>query len=178
MIEVYANPAQLKWIGQALTDLEAQRFIKTGLPTHAMEVLDAMRVYPAEGIVLKSSQRVRAERARARSIGNIFGLGKFAASLVSTRDTGHGPSNYKRTQNYKNSWGYTLEQLNEHITNYAEYAGYVGGLDASPGGRSRSKGNQPYTWRYGWPRLKKMAEDVMDRWIPMMEDKAYYLWER
>src|SRR3990167_5725019 len=68
--------------------------------------------------------------------------------------------------------------LEERITNEAEYAGYVVGLDASPDGRSGARGNQPWTWRYGWPRLVKVAQEVMDNWITFMEAKAQELWER
>ena len=178
MIEVIADPIQLKKVGQALTDLEAQQFIKPELPPFGRMVVDVMQVYPSEGLVLKSSQRLRSEKAAARAIGNLFGMGALAVSMVSGQDTGAKGPGYKRTQKYAGSWSATLEGLNERIINNAEYAGYVGGLNASPGGRGGAKGDQPYTWRYGWKRLTKVADEVMDEWIPKMESKAFRLWER
>lgn len=178
MIEVSVDPVQLKKVGDALTDLEAQHFIKPELPPFGKMVVDVMEVYPAEGMVFKSSQRLRSEKAAARAVGNLFGMGRLAVSMISAQDKSRGPSAYKRTQNYQNSWQQTLEGLNEHIRNEADYAGYVGGLNASPGGRAGAKGDQPYTWRYGWKRLTKVADEVMDEWIPRMESKAFRLWER
>lgn len=178
MIDVVVDQVQLKKVGQALTDLEAQHFIKPELPPFGRAVIDMMQVYPSEGIVLKSSQKLRSERATARALGNLFGMGAAAAKMVSGQVSGGKGPNYRRTDRYKSSWAATLAGLDEHITNNAEYAGYVGGLNASPGGRSGAKGDQPYTWRYGWKRLTKVADEVMDEWIPRMESKAFRLWER
>ena len=178
MIEVVVDQAQLKRVGEALTDLEAQNFIKPEMPPFGRAVVDVMRIYPSEGLVFKSSQQFRSEKASARRLGGLFGMGSLAASMVSkTVKGGQGPS-YKRTQNYQGAWETSLAGLGVHIVNDAEYAGYVGGLNASPGGRSGAKGDQPYTWRYGWPRLTKAADEVMDEWIPQMESKAFRLWER
>ena len=178
MIEVVVDPVQLKKVGEALTDLEAQRFIKPELPPFGRMVVQHMQVYPAEGLVLKSSQQVRSEKAAARALGNLFGFGSLAVSMVSNQIRGGRAPRYKRTQKYQGSWTASLEGLGERIMNRAEYAGYVGGLNASPGGRSGAKGDQPYTWRYGWKRLTKVADEVMDEWIPTMESKAFRLWER
>ena len=177
-MELVVDEVELKKVGEALTDLEAQKFIKPELPPFGRMVVNMMQIYPAAGLVFKSSQKYKAEKALVHQLWKWTGLGGLASSLVSKQEKGaRGPS-YKRTGHYASSWMATLQNLNEHIRNDAEYAGYVGGLDASPGGRAGARGNQPYTWRYGWKRLTKVADEVMDEWIPKMESKAFRLWER
>lgn len=176
-VELVVDQMDLLKAEQALTNLQAENLIRPEMAPFGEAVTAIMKVYPSAGIVLKSSQQYRQERASARSLGKMLGLGGALAGLVSKQTSGKGPG-YKRTYKYSESWTATLEGLNEHIVNDAPYSGFVGGLDASPGGKSGAKGNQPYTWRYGWQRLKKVAEDTMDEWIVRIERKAFRLWER
>lgn len=175
-VELIVDQGDLLKAEQALTGLQAENFIRPNLDTFGKAVIEEASPYPAPGLVLKSSQQYRGERASARMLGGSV-LGGFFASLVS-KETGGAGSTYKRTGEYGRQWKASTQGLNERIENLAVYAGYVGGLDASPGGKEGAKGNQPYTWRYGWKRLKKVAEDTMDAWILEMEHKAFRLWER
>jgi len=173
-VEVIVDQAQLLKVGQALTDLEARKFIKPALPPLAKTIIKVVSPYPKEGTRLKSRQRVRKERAQARAIG-----GSLLASFVSTQDEAGAPVQYKRTGTYGQQWAVSVHgDLEVGVKNDAAYAGYVGGLDASPDGKGGAKGNQPYTWRYGWQRLKKIMQDNLGPWISEMEHKAFKLWER
>lgn len=164
--------------GKLLSDLEAQNFIRPNLEVFGKSVVDTMAIYPAEGTRLLSSYAFRKKKAAARQLVGGGFLGSLAARLVSNRDTSSSKPLYKRTGQYGRLWERSTGMLEERLRNLAEYAGYVGGLDASPGGRSGASGNQPYTWRYGWKRLRTVAQDLMDEWILFMEQKAFRLWKR
>lgn len=56
MIEIIADPVQLKRLGQALTDLEARNFIKPELDVYGRNVVTEASVYP------KQAQGARYER--------------------------------------------------------------------------------------------------------------------
>lgn len=175
-VQLVVDQGDLLKAEQALTALQAEKFIRPNLEVFGKMVIESADDYPAAGTVLKSSQQYRSERAMARQLGG-RALGGLLSSLVSKQGSGPG-SSYRRTGEYGRQWKASTQGLNERIENLAAYAGFVGGLDASPGGKGNAKGNQPYTWRYGWKRLKKVAEEVMDEWIAEMERKAFRLWER
>ena len=178
MIDIDVDTTGFQTFQGTLSDLQAEAFISPELETFGKAVVEVAEVYPPKGLVFKSGQRVKKERAIARAQGGGGKAGSLLAKMVGLIDISRSASDYQRTGSYGANWHTSTQGLEERITNEAEYAGYVGGLDASPDGRSGARGNQPWTWRYGWPRLVKVAQEVMDNWITFMEAKAQELWER
>ncbi len=164
MIEVIVDPAQLQELKDGLTRLEAAQLIRPNLEVFGKTVVEIAKVYPSESIGLFGG-----------TAAAIFGTkGKKGRRYLAGRRR-----TYQRTGNYGANWQSSVKGLGPgfaEIENLAVYAGYVGGLESSPGGRIK-RANQPYTWRHGWKRLKVVAEQAMDEWIKSMENLALRIWE-
>jgi len=136
MIEVIADPVQLMKVGQALTNMEAENFIRPELDTFTEAVIDEASPYPPQS-------------PEAR---------------------------YERTQHLGDSWSQTIQGLDAKVKNAAEYAGWV--LTRNPRHAVGAKRKMRMGWKFGWKETYTVMQEEMDKWIVMMEHKAFRLWER
>jgi hypothetical protein len=64
-------------------------------------------------------------------------------------------------------WQESLQgDLTEKVENVARYAGWVMGP------------KQPYTWRYGWRRLREIGLEILQEVFPNIEKKILRNWLR
>lgn len=167
ILTVEGGPKRLLAPGEALDSLSAQRFIRPNLIDYGKRVVKDAEEYPPE----EATYQTRAKRGK--SYGRGGQLGSLLRNVTARgSETKQAKSAYQRTYNLRNQWHRSIHgvagatDLKQQIENKADYAGYVMGR------------KQPYTWRYGWRRLRKIMLDQMDLWILEMESKAFRLWNR
>jgi len=153
--------------GRALDRLSAAKFIKPNLSVYGKRVVTDARVYPPATATYQTKAR------RGKSYGTRGKLGAILKGLTAQgSQTKTATTRYQRTYNLQRQWHRSLRgvpgagALTEEIKNLATYSGWVMGP------------KQPYTWRFGWRRLRAIMLDLMDDWIAEMEHKAYNLWIR
>jgi hypothetical protein len=153
--------------GDNLDVISAGKFIRPNLISYGKAIVTIARVYPAPGAKYKTRAK------KGKSYGMRGQAGVLAKALSSRASHEYISSTaYQRTGHFRESWHFNfsgtpgITPMKEEIKNLATYSGYVMG------------DKQPYTWRFGWKRLKAIMLDLMDAWIPDMEHKAYNLWIR
>ncbi len=164
--KVMVRADDLASVHQNIQDLRPETLVRPRLVEFGQAVVETMVVYPPQGLALLSRAAMRQRRARAKRAGFTGRLSKFDFFRAGTM--------YHRTGNYGGSWGFETIGNEEQIENLARYAGYVGGLESSPGG---GKG-QPYTWRYGWKRLRRVAMDELKSFVERLKSYADATWIR
>jgi hypothetical protein len=165
-IEVIVDERALDAELEAIKELGPKFAIKPELPPLGKITIERARPYPPEGLVLLSSQQLRQRRAGARALGGGL-FGSILAGSISGVDTSRGAAQYRRTGHFGQMWQESLQgDLTEKVENVARYAGWVMGP------------KQPYTWRYGWRRLREIGLEILQEVFPEIEKKILRKWLR